>query len=32
MNDTGFTNWRLADDGMTISLPVGSDVIAYGQR
>jgi len=32
MNETGFTHWRLADDGMTIALPVGSDAITYGQR
>jgi len=32
MNETGFTNWRLAADGMTVTLPVGSDEIKYGQR
>jgi len=32
MNETGFTHWKLADDGMTIDLPVGSDEIQYGHR
>ncbi len=32
MNETGFTNWRLADDGLVITLPVGSAEIAYSHR
>jgi len=32
MNETGFTNWRLADDGLIITLPVGSEEITYGHR
>ena len=26
----GYPNWKLADDGMTIDLPTGSDQIVYG--
>jgi ribonuclease Z len=32
MDKVGFANWRLADDGLTIDLPVGSDAINYGHR
>ena len=28
----GFPNWRLAKDGMTIELPVGSDEVKFGQN
>jgi ribonuclease Z len=29
---TGFANWRLADDGMTITLPVGSDEVKFSRQ
>ena len=32
MGAVGFPNWKLATDGMTIELPVGSDAIVVGQN
>jgi len=32
MDAVGFTNWRLATDGMTIELPAGSDTITFGHN
>ena len=32
MNETGFTAWRLGSDGTTITLPVGSSEVTFGQR
>jgi ribonuclease Z len=32
MDAVGFANWKLATDGMTIDLPVGSDEIKLGQN